>query len=56
MKIEAAPDGFRPAFPGGGSATIKILEIQTIEIETLPTLTVDVDYVSLRYENGVLPH
>lgn len=52
MKIEAATDGFRIEFPGGGSGAIKISEIHTIDIETFPTMTVDIDFVTLGYLNG----
>jgi hypothetical protein len=52
MKIEAAPDGFRITFPRGGTVTLRIPEINTIDIETMPTMSVDVDYVTLGHENG----
>ena len=52
MKIQTAPHGFDIDFPGGGSGTIKLSEIQTIDIETLPTMTVDVDYVILGHASG----
>ena len=52
MKIQAAPNGFIIAFSGGGAGTIDISEIHTIDIETLPSMSVDVDYVTLGYENG----
>ena len=52
MKIQAAPHGFKIEFPSGGSGSINISEIHTIDIETLPTMSVDVDYVTLGYENG----
>ncbi len=52
MKIRTAANGFQIDFPGGGSGSIKTSEIQSIDIETLPTMTVDVDFVILGYENG----
>jgi len=52
MKIQTAPNGFDIEFPGGGKGAIKVPEIQTIDIETLPTMTVDVDYVILGYASG----
>ena len=52
MKIRTAPSGFNIEFSGGGSGSISISEIYTIDIETLPTMSVDVDYVTIGYENG----
>lgn len=55
MKIQAAPHGFNIEFPAGGSVSINTSEIHTIDIETMPTMptmSVDVDYVTLGYENG----
>ena len=52
MKIQAAPNGFHIEFRGGGSGAINISEIHLIDIETVPTMTVDVDFVTLGYENG----
>jgi hypothetical protein len=52
MKIQVAPDRFDIEFPGGGSGSINISEIHTVDIETMPTMSVDVDYITLGYENG----
>jgi hypothetical protein len=52
MKILPAPNGFQIEFPGGGSGTVIIPEIHSIDIESVPTMTVDVDLVTLGYENG----
>jgi hypothetical protein len=52
MKIRTAPSDFNIKFPGGGSGSISVSEIYTIDIETLPTMSVDVDFVTIGYENG----
>lgn len=51
-KIQVAPDGFDIEFPGGGAGSINISEIHTVDLETMPTMSVDVDYVTLGYESG----
>ena len=52
MKIEVTADGFLMTYPRGGVVTVEFPEIYTIDIETLPTMSVDVDYVTLGHENG----
>ena len=52
MKIRTKPNGFQIEFPGGGSGAVDITEIHSIDIETVPTMTVDVDFVTLGFENG----
>lgn len=52
MKIKTAPNEFLIGFSDGGSRIVTISEIYSIDIETVPTMTVDVDFVTLGYENG----
>jgi len=39
-------------FPGGGTGQVALSDIATIDLETIPAMTVDVDMVFIGLENG----
>ena len=52
MKIAAEGDTVSFEFPNGGTGKISLSEIASIDLETVPTMTVDVDFVVIGFENG----
>jgi len=52
MTIRVHNDLIAVCFPGGGKAEVRFADIASIDLQTIPTVTVDVDAVSLNHENG----
>ena len=52
MKIIPRDQSIEVQFPAGGFGEVALSEIESIDLETMPTMTVDVDFVSIGFENG----
>jgi hypothetical protein len=52
MKIAAEGDSFSFEFPNGGVRRVSLFEIMSIDLETMPTMTVDFDFVIVGFQNG----
>lgn len=52
MKLTIGLNSLEIQFSRGGGGSIELPEIMSIDLQTVPTMTVDVDIVCLNYENG----